>query len=154
MGMSLALVVLVGLIGLVVLLTAIGTSRRQQRKLLRAPVAPLAVKRDALLSPAERSYLGVLEPIATELGLHISCKTRLVLCAQSTMEPVLAIELDDPSHDRADRQRRDRLVDEICASADLPILYVQARRGFPVGEVRHQVMRALTKANAARASAA
>jgi hypothetical protein len=179
--MSLALVLLAGLIGLVVLLTAVSTSRRTKRSLERAPVAPLSCKRTTLLSAAERSYFGVLQPIASDLGLHISCKTRLadllsvpsdtsdrrrmlnrisqkhvdfVLCVQRTMEPVLAIELDDGSHARVDRQRRDQLVDEMCAAAGLPILHVRAGRGYPLAEVRRQVTNALPSSSAELANAA
>lgn len=49
-----------------------------------------------------------------------------VICNPATTRPVLAIELDDRSHDRADRRDRDGFVDEALAAAKLPLLRVKA----------------------------
>lgn len=40
---------------------------------------------------------------------------------KSTQTPVLAIELDDYTHNRPDRQRRDQMVEEILRKAGIPL---------------------------------
>ncbi len=49
-----------------------------------------------------------------------------VVCHPETTKPLLVVELDDQSHDRADRKDRDGLVDQACESAGLPIVHVRA----------------------------
>ena len=58
-----------------------------------------------------------------------------VVCDE-TLAPVLAIELDDASHDEADRLARDQFVDSVLESAALPIVHVKARRGYVLEEIR------------------
>jgi very-short-patch-repair endonuclease len=53
-----------------------------------------------------------------------------VLFEKSTISPVLAIELDDSSHDREDRQERDAFVDRVLAKAGLPLLHVRAQAAY------------------------
>jgi len=45
-----------------------------------------------------------------------------VLCDKITLSPVYAIELDDASHDVADRQSRDQDVERIFQAANLPLI--------------------------------
>lgn len=45
-----------------------------------------------------------------------------LLCEKNYLSPVLAIELDDPSHDRPDRIVRDELVEAVLARVGLPLL--------------------------------
>lgn len=47
-----------------------------------------------------------------------------LLCNKETMEPVLAIELDDSSHSRPDRKLRDDFVKEVFADAHMPFLRI------------------------------
>ena len=92
--------------------------------------------RDNILSTAEFSFYKVLQSITQE-NFQIQCKVRLAdifytpygtnishfnkisgkhadfLLCDKNMKPVLAIELDDSSHTRPDRQDRDIFVDEI-----------------------------------------
>jgi hypothetical protein len=60
------------------------------------------------------------------------------------LRPLLAIELDGSSHRRIDRQQRDILLDEILATASLPIAHVPRRRRYFHDEVRNQLMAKLT----------
>ncbi|MDB5266185.1 MAG: topoisomerase, partial [Parcubacteria group bacterium] len=54
---------------------------------------------------------------------HISQKSvDFVLCERVSIAPILAIELDDWSHDRKDRVERDREVERMLAEAGLPLL--------------------------------
>lgn len=45
-----------------------------------------------------------------------------LICDKANLRPLVAIELDDWSHDRADRQTRDDLVESIFVQADMPLI--------------------------------
>ena len=64
-----------------------------------------------------------------------------VICEWGTLEILLAIELDDRSHERADRIRRDKFVDGALSAADVPILRVKAAKSYKVGELRRSIQR-------------
>lgn len=120
-----------------------------------------------LFSPAERSFLGVLEQ-ATEGELKVFGKVRLgdliqparglsksrrtglrnriqqkhvdfVLCRPDTLAVVGVVELDDASHGRKDRAERDDFVDKALASAGVPVLRFPARKAYAVTEVRERL---------------
>jgi len=102
----------------------------------------------SLLSPAERSFFEVLRQCVGQ-EFHIFVKVRMedvlslpdgtlsrhswsgrvrqkhldfVLCDRERICPVLLIELDDSTHQRADVRARDAVKDEILEAAGLPIL--------------------------------
>jgi very-short-patch-repair endonuclease len=53
----------------------------------------------------------------------IACKhVDFVLAEAENLHPIAAIELDDSSHQRADRRRRDQLLDELFDKAAFPLL--------------------------------
>lgn len=121
-------------------------------------------QRDNFLSAAELAFYRVLEQ-AVGQSYSINNKVRLwdvlyvprrddsrtyenkisskhidfLLCNPTTMQPVLAIELDDASHNRKDRQDRDAFVDQACAAAGLPILHIKAARTYSIAEVQQQI---------------
>ena len=127
-------------------------------------------KNSSLLSPAERSFYGVLAR-AVDGRYPIFAKVRLgdlltispgtpqfwryrnridrkhvdfVLCAADDLTPVLAIELDDTSHERRSRRERDAFVDRALTAADVPILRVSAQRGYVPAELRTMIEGKLT----------
>ena len=53
-----------------------------------------------------------------------------VLCCNDNIEPLLVIELNDKSHGKQSRKKRDVVVSNICSSANLPILWVPAARSY------------------------
>lgn len=104
-----------------------------------------------LFSYNEKYAYTLLKPIAEELGYTVFAKVRLldliepvkgirkyktyfykiqakhvdfVLCDQNLVAEWI-IELDDSSHDRPDRQERDRFVDEAVTSVGYKILHVR-----------------------------
>ena len=128
------------------------------------PVAPPSlspfVKRNHFFSAAERSLYEILCRLTPEHTVF--AKVRLadlvrvqvsgrefwqrfdsikgkhvdfVVCDDS-LAPVVAIELDDASHDEADRLARDQFVESVLESAALPIVHVKARRGYVLDEIR------------------
>lgn len=62
---------------------------------------------------------------------HINRKSvDFVLCDKAYISPKLAIELDDKSHERPDRQERDKEVERILADAGLPLLRIENKGHF------------------------
>ena len=122
-------------------------------------------RKDYLLTKAERSFFGVLRSAVADQYL-VFAKVRLadlvfiprgtdkrqshfnriqlkhidfVLCDHKAVRPLLAIELDDSSHERADRRERDGFVDSALAAAGLPILHMPARSGYNVQDVANAI---------------
>lgn len=111
--------------------------------------------RDDFLSPAERSFFGVLCQALGERAV-VFAKVRVadllyvpkgpgsighenrirskhvdfVLCAPDTLRPVAAIELDDASHGRPDRAERDEFLRQAFAAASLPLVRFAAKRQY------------------------
>ena len=76
-----------------------------------------------------------------------------VVCNRAACVPVLAIELDDASHSRADRQTRDLFVDGLCRAAGLPLVCQPAQRGYTLEEVRAALATGSAGSSSAAASA-
>ena len=53
----------------------------------------------------------------------------------SNLSPVVAVELDDSSHDREDRKTRDEFVDAVFSVARLPLVHVRAKRAYVPDEI-------------------
>lgn len=71
---------------------------------------------------------------------RINCKhIDFVLCDMESQEPLLAIEIDDRSHQRKDRQERDYFVDRAFDAAGLPLLRIHATRSYSADELRPAV---------------
>jgi predicted RNA-binding Zn-ribbon protein involved in translation (DUF1610 family) len=121
--------------------------------------------RDDFLSPAEASFFQVLRSAAGENLLvfpkvslkdlfyvarpdkNISYNNQInqkhvdfVLCDPSTLKPILAVELDDSSHQRADRASRDEFVNRVFQDAGLPLLRFPVKPSYPIQEIRSSVM--------------
>lgn len=57
---------------------------------------------------------------------HINGKSvDFVLCDKITLRPTYAIELDDYTHDKADRKKRDAEVERIFKEAELPLIRIR-----------------------------
>src|SRR6185312_7309345 len=141
---------------------------------LRKPgLGPVPFRRaESILSPAERAFFDVLRQ-AIGRDLYIFVKVRMedvfnlpagipnrkawtgkvrqkhldfVLCDPQTLAPVLVIELDDSTHQRADAQTRDAVKDAILNAAGLPILRVTARREYLPKELSQSIANRLRNA--------
>lgn len=62
-----------------------------------------------------------------------------LLCSGDGLKPLLAVELDDSSHNRADRKERDRFVERLFRDAGVPLLRVPVRRHYDVSQLRTQI---------------
>lgn len=122
----------------------------------------------ALFSPAERSFLGVLDQaigkhyrifgkvrladvIEPKRGLSASNRQSafnpisakhfdFLLCNKDDLAVVCAIELDDKSHRTTSRQQRDAFLGDLCQAVGLPLLRIQAKRTYTVQELRTSIL--------------
>jgi hypothetical protein len=124
----------------------------------------LYVPAKAFFSPAERSFLGVLDQVvgsehrvfgkvriadlaAVKPGLSASARrgalnrvafrhVDFVVCRASGLAIVCAVELNDGSHATKRAQARDALVRNVCGAVGLPLFQVPARRAYSVRELQ------------------
>ena len=124
-------------------------------------------KRGALFTPAERSFISILDQAISD-DYRIFGKVRVadilnpakgmdrknwqvafnkisskhfdyILCSKETLDVVAAIELDDKSHSSARAKKRDSLLEGACDSAGLPLIRFQAKAGYQLQSVRTQI---------------
>lgn len=62
-----------------------------------------------------------------------------LICKDTTMTPVLAIELDDSSHQRKDRAERDAFVDQVFQAAALPLLHIKVVQNYNPTEIQNKI---------------
>lgn len=122
-------------------------------------------KAQALFTPAERSFLGVLEQ-AVDGKLRIMGKVRLadvvkvkngnnksawqkafnkiqskhvdfVACDNATLGVKFVVELDDKSHNQSQRQDRDEFIDKALAAAKIPVFHFAAKRTYTIQELQN-----------------
>ena len=135
----------------------------------------------ALFSPAERSFLGVLDQVvgpehrvfgkvrvadlaSVKPGLSTSARqgalnriaskhVDFVVCRASDLSVVCAVELNDSSHSGKRAQARDELLGNICQAIGLPLFQVPAKRTYSVQELQAQFASAIGVAPAVAAVA-
>lgn len=118
--------------------------------------------RDDFLSPAEQSFYMVLKNAVSDWALvcpkvalgdlfyvksNDASKYRgytnkidrkhvdFLLCDPKTVRPLLGIELDDKSHRRPDRQMRDTFVENVFATAKLPLARLDVQNAYNPAEL-------------------
>jgi very-short-patch-repair endonuclease len=76
----------------------------------------------------------------------VACKhVDFALVEADILRPVAAIELDDVTHRRADRQERDRLLDNIFEKAGLPLLRFPTAMTYDPRVIQARIDRALAE---------
>lgn len=127
------------------------------------------LRANRFLSPAESSFLAALR-IAVGDRYAIFAKVRLLdlltvgpgdgrqaafnrvqakqidflLCELATSRPVLALELDDRSHQQSDRRARDAFVEEVLEVIGLPALRVPVSRSYDPAEIARLISTSLS----------
>ena len=120
-----------------------------------------------LVTAAERSFLGCLDSVLPP-EIRVFAKVRLadifsvenntdrgdwrsafnriqskhvdfILCRSDDLSPLAAIELDDKSHARRDRQERDEFLDELFATSKIRLLRVNAQRNYDTRELARKL---------------
>jgi hypothetical protein len=72
---------------------------------------------------------------------QIQCKhIDFILCDKMTLEPVLALELDDSSHAHYDRQASDEVKNRVCEQAGLPLMRVKVQYTYPVQAIEEEIL--------------
>lgn len=75
---------------------------------------------------------------------HINQKSvDFVICDLANEKPLVAIELDDRSHEREDRIERDIIVEDILKNAKLPLLRFEYSKAYNLNEISQKVLEAL-----------
>jgi very-short-patch-repair endonuclease len=79
---------------------------------------------------------------------HINQKSvDFVLCNKTSLKPLLAIELDDWSHDRQDRVDRDASVEQMLLAANFPLLRFSDVRNLSHEDVASRISAVLDPAS-------
>ncbi|WP_392400640.1 DUF2726 domain-containing protein [Aeromonas salmonicida] len=159
-----------GLVLLVLLLLVVFWTRSKRGKALPYDL------QEALFSPAERSFLGVLD-LAVGDKARVFAKVRVadvltpqaglgkskwqqhfnkigakhldyLLCHPADLSFICAIELDDSSHRHQKRKARDLFLKTACDSAGLPLLQIPASAHYQVEDLREQILPLLVKTTA------
>lgn len=79
-----------------------------------------------------RRFYRAFRPIASK---HVD----YVVCDADSHAVLCVIELDDRSHRRAARQRRDAFVDAVLRAADIPIFHVAVQPRYPIKALRERL---------------
>lgn len=128
--------------------------------------------RDDFLSVAEQSFYLVLKNVLGEYlticpkvsladiffvmrpNENMSAYNRInrkhvdfLVCEPKSMKPRFAIELDDRSHQRPDRDERDDFVDSVFIAANLPLIRITARNGYNTAELGALIKQTLRDGN-------
>ena len=125
-------------------------------------------KIDSLFTPAERSFLGVLNQ-AIEDNAFVFGKVRVadvlepakgtlrkkwqsafnkinskhfdfVLCDKNDLSVLCVIELNNKSHNSKKRKDRDKFLTAACESAVLPLIQIPAQAGYNIDEIRQTLI--------------
>lgn len=71
---------------------------------------------------------------------HIQRKSvDFLICDKRYLSPKLAIEFDDPSHDRKDRIKRDEVVEGIFKNANMPLLRIRYDSDKDIDEIAQTI---------------
>lgn len=121
--------------------------------------------KESFMTSAEREFFGVLKSVVREkyqifAQVHLSTildhkvndtnrwgafrhidekSVDFVLCDPVSLKPLLAIELDDKSHDEKPRQLRDEEVERIFEEAGLPLLRFENHGQFDQTEITRRI---------------
>ena len=129
-------------------------------------------KLETLFSPAERSFLGVLNQVVAD-NAYVFGKVRVadvlapqknasrknwqisfnkisrkhfdyILCDKKDLSILCAIELNDKSHNSKNRKARDEFLTAACESANLPLIQVTAQAAYNIDEIRESLINHMT----------
>ena len=121
-------------------------------------------KGTVLFSPAERSFLGVLEQtgngryrfmgkvrladiVRVKSGLNKSAwqsafnkiqskHVDIVACDPASLTVQFVVELDDSTHSQSKRRNRDKFVDNTLRAAGIPVVHVTTKKAYSVKDIQ------------------
>ncbi len=125
-------------------------------------------KLDALFTPAERSFLGVLmqvvendaqvfgkvrvaDVLGTKRGMSASDRQKafnkisskhfdFILCSRKDLSVLCAIELNDSSHNSKKRKDRDDFLEGACKAAGIPLVQISAQATYNLNDIRKPIL--------------
>ena len=65
-----------------------------------------------------------------------------VLVHPVTLAPICAVELNDKTHNRDDRSKRDQMLTRIFEKTEFPIIWVKAARSYDKSEILGEILQA------------
>ena len=65
-----------------------------------------------------------------------------LICDSTELKPILAIELDDRSHEKESRKARDAFFNQALESAGVPLLRVKVARAYDTAKLREDMIQA------------
>ncbi|MBX3062926.1 MAG: DUF2726 domain-containing protein [Anaerolineae bacterium] len=92
-------------------------------------ICPKVLLRDVLYVSDKKNNMDAFYRISQK---HLD----FIVCDSRSMDPLLAIELDDASHQQIGRNSSDEIKNNALESAGLPLLRIKAARGYDVTELR------------------
>jgi len=142
-----------------------------QRLIKKNKKAQPYVLKPSLFTPAERLFLDCLDSVLSP-DIRVFAKVRLadlfnvektvdrsawqsafnkingkhvdfILCRSDALSPLLAIELDDKSHAREDRQQRDLFLNELFAASSVPLIRFPVQKTYRSEEIAQRINEAL-----------
>ena len=164
-------IILIAVVLITASLVMVGKSRKPSQKNASSDAATYEM-RQYLMTPAEYSFYRILKSVLPP-NLTIMTKVRIadvvkpatntpkklwqrhfnwisakhfdfLLCDVNTLVPVAAVELNDASHKRKDRQHRDDFVNHVCRTAGLPLGVYEAKRSYLAQDVKEQLIELLS----------
>lgn len=137
----------------------------------------LYIQAGPLFTPAERSFLGVLQA-AVGNDAQVFGKVRVadvikptkglsrgnwqkafnrikakhfdfIVCNRDDLSVICTVELNDSSHQSKKRMLRDKLLEKACEAAKLPLIQFPAKSGYVVADIRKLLAPHLSSATAA-----
>ncbi|MCL1819887.1 MAG: DUF2726 domain-containing protein [Oscillospiraceae bacterium] len=104
----------------------------------RAYICPkVGIKDFLFISKGTSSYMKYWGSISQK---HID----FLLCHPQTMQPLCAIELDDPSHNDPKVQKRDAFVEKVYKDANLPLVRFKTKESYDSNEIEYALKSHLT----------
>jgi hypothetical protein len=83
-------------------------------------------------------------PARQRVFRSIACKhVDFLLAEAQNLRPLAAIELDDSTHRRADRRKRDQLLDDLFEKAELPLLRFKTASAYSPRSIEAQLEEAI-----------
>ncbi len=123
-------------------------------------------KAKALFSPAERSFLGVIDQVVgaefrvfgkVRIADVVTVKTMsnrsawqkafnrisskhfdFIICRSADLSIVCAVELNDKSHQKNSRKSRDEFVIGVCNSISVPLVEINAQASYSIQELKER----------------
>lgn len=166
-GIFITLAVLVVLTIIVIAVVA----KKSPKNEITKPDFPY-IKRGPLFTPAERSFLGVLnqavdskaqifgkvrvaDVMTTEKGLTPSIRQTAfnkisnkhfdyLLCDKADLTVLCAIELNDSSHNSEKTKKRDAFLEGACKATNIPLVQIKAQATYNINEIKAELEKYLS----------